>query len=129
LGTDNLQTVADADQWNFQHLTAKIGDGTIAPPLLKVIFLRTGTQWKNTIQLSLGGVTYNDLQLSFRDNAATRGDCRSTIPVISFTGGALTGTINLDVVLKTTGHFMIGLRAIDGSANKSMFEMEWKIVV
>jgi hypothetical protein len=50
LGTDSLQNVADADQWNFQHLTAKIGDGTIAPPLLKVIFLRAGTQWKNTIQ-------------------------------------------------------------------------------
>ena len=128
LGTDSIQNVADADQWNFQHLTSKAGDPTLAPPLTKLIFLRAGTQWKNSIQIAIGGATYNDLQLSFRDNAATRGDCRATIPVIAFTGGALTNTITLDVVLKTPGHFMMGLRAIDTLGNKSMFEMEWVVV-
>ena len=127
LGTDNLQNVADADQWNFQHLTGKGGDTTITLPLLKVIFLRGGAQWKNSIRLTLGGATYNDLQLSFRDNAATRGDYRGTIPVISFTGGNLTATITLEVVLKTFGEYTMGLRAYDGS-NISMFEMEWIVV-
>jgi hypothetical protein len=67
-GMDRLQKVADAEQWMFEHLTAKIGDGTMALPLLKVTFFRADTQWKNTIQLCLGGATYNDQQLSYRDN-------------------------------------------------------------
>jgi hypothetical protein len=128
LGTDSFQCIEYANQWNFDHLTAKVGDALMALPLLKVIFLRAGTQWKNMVRLNLGGATYNDLQLSFRDNAATRGDSRGTIPVVSFTGGNLTGNITLEVTLERTGHFMMGLRAIDGSSNKSMYEMEWKVV-
>jgi hypothetical protein len=127
-GSDSLQNVADADDWNLEHRTAIIGDPLLAKCLQKLIFLHAGTQWKNTIQLSLGGAVYNDLQLSFRDNLATRGDCKGTIPVLAFTGGALSGTINLDVVLKLTGHFMMALRATDGSGNKSVFEMEWVVV-
>lgn len=127
LGTDDLQKVADAQQWNFQHLTAKL-DATVPPPLKKLLFLRGGVQWKNQITLTLGGATYNDLQLSFRDNAATRGDAQGTIPVISFTGGNLTGSITLEVVLKQFGRFKMGLRAIDGSSNNSMFEMDWVVV-
>ena len=57
LGTDNLQNVTDADQLNFQHLTGKGGDTTIALPLLKVIFLRGGAQWKNPIRLTFGEYT------------------------------------------------------------------------
>jgi hypothetical protein len=40
----------------------------------------------------------------------------------------LTGNITLEVTLERTGHFMMGLRAIDGSSNKSMYEMEWVVV-
>jgi hypothetical protein len=128
LGTDSFQCIEWANQWNFDHLTAKVGDALIALPLLKVIFLRAGTQWKNMIRLNLGGATYNDLQLSYRDNAATRGDSRGTIPVVSFMGGNLTGNITLEVTLKQPGHYMMGLRAIDGSSNRSMYEMEWIVV-
>ncbi len=128
LGTDSLQCVEYANQWNFDHLTAKVGDSLMALPLLKVVFLRAGTQWKNIVRLNLGPATYNDLQLSYRDNAATRGDAQGTIPVISFTGGNLTGNIILEITLKRAGHFMMGLRGIDGSSNRSMYEMEWKVV-
>ena len=127
LGTDQLQNVADGQQWNFQHLTGKI-DSTVAPCMTKVIFLRGGTEWKNQIGISLGGATYNDLQLTYRDNAGTRGDAQGTVPVIAFTGGNLTGNIVLEVVLKRFGHFKMGLKGKDGSNNHSIFEMEWVVV-
>ena len=91
------------------------------------MFLRGGTQWINKIGINLGVATYNDLQLSFRDNGATRGDAQGTIPVISFTGGNWTGNILLEVVLKTFRHFSMGLRGYDGTHN-SMYEMEWVVV-
>lgn len=128
LGVDSYQCVEWANQWNFDHLTAKVGDSLTALPLLKLAFLRAGTQWKNIMRLNLGPATYNDLQLSYRDNAATRGDAQGTIPVISFTGGNLTGNVILEITLKRTGHFMMGLRGIDGSSNRSMYEMEWIVV-
>ncbi len=126
LGTDNLQRVADADQWNFSHLTRN-SSATLAPPLTKVIFLRGGTNWEMSIPINFGGATYNDLQLSFRDNAGTRGDFAGTVPAITFQG-LFTGSQTLAVTLKSFGRVSMGLRAIDLSANWSMFEMEWIIV-
>lgn len=119
-----MQNVADADQWN-NRLTAKI-DSTVAIPLRKVIFLRGGTSWKMRIPIDFGGSTYTDIQLSFRDNAATRGDAQGTWPVIQF-GGSFTGVCTLEVVIKTMGRVSIGLRAVTGGTT-SMFEMEWMIV-
>lgn len=128
LGAENFQIVADADQWNFQALTAKVGDSLNQSQLNKLMFLRGGKKWKMRIGINLGSAKYNDLQLSFRDNAATSGDVQGTIPVIVFTGENLTGNIILEVVLKLFGHFSMCLRAIDGSSNKSMFEIEWVVV-
>lgn len=126
LGTDNLQRVADADQWNFSHLTRN-SSATLAPPLAKVIFLRGGADWEMSIPINFGGATYNDLQLSFRDNAGTRGDFAGTVPVIAFSG-IYTGAQTLTVTLKSFGRMSMGLRTIDQSANWSMFEMEWIVV-
>lgn len=124
LGSDNQQMVADADQWNFQHVTAKV-DSSIAIPLRKLIFLRGGIQWSNRIPIDFGGSTYTDLQLSFRDNASTRGDAQGTWPVIKFTG-SFTGLCTLEVVLKKMVRVSIGLRAVTGGTT-SMFEMDWAI--
>jgi hypothetical protein len=66
--------------------------------------------------------------LSFRDNAATRGDFAGTIPVISFTGMNYTGNTSLEVTLKQLGTVIMGLRAINAAGDYSMFEMEWHIV-
>ena len=81
--TDNQQMVSDAKQWNFLHQTADTS-AYLALPLRKIIFLRGGSQWTNVIGLSLGGASYANLQLSFRDNATTRGDYAGTYPVIDF---------------------------------------------
>ncbi len=127
LGTDSLQNVADAAQWNFGHITRNSG-ATLAPPLAKVIFLRAGTDWEMSIPLNLGGATYNELELRYRDNAGTRGDYAGTVPVIAFQG-IFTGSQTLAVTLKNTGRVSMGLRGIDQSGNWSMFEMEWIVVL
>lgn len=69
----------------------------------------------------------SNIQLSFRDNAGTRGDQSGTIPVISFTG-SFTGSKNLVLTLKQLGHVVMGLRAIDSLGAWSMYESEWIIV-
>lgn len=129
--TDNQQMVSDALQWNFKHQTADTSAYS-ALPVRKIIFLRGGNQWAMDIPLSLGASSYPNLQLTFRDNATTRGDYAGAYPVIDFSNSAtpFTGNVNLRVILKTTGHVSMVLRAIDNGAPAvwSMFEMEWVIV-
>ncbi len=126
LGTDSQQHVADAAQWNFQHLSGNTG-ATLALPLQKVIFLRGGTDWEMAIPLSLGASTFVNFQLSFRNNAGTRGDCAGTIPAIEFSG-TFNGVITLSVTLKQLGAATMGLRGIDALGQWSMYESEWIIV-
>ncbi len=127
-GTDSGEKVADAEQWNFGHLTAITGDTLIALPMQKVIFLRGGREWNNVITIDIGGGgTYHDLQLTFRDNAGTRGDAQGTIPVIAFTGDVST-RFALTVTLQQAGHFNMALKALDAGGNPSMFEMEWVVM-
>ena len=125
LGTDNIQKVADASQWNFQHLTASLSAATPLP-LQKIIFLRGGTEWQNTIVINFGGSTYTEVQLGYLENAATRGDKQGTYPVVSWTG-SFTGTVSLTVTFKHSGRYNVGLWAKSGS-NYSMFEMQWVVV-
>ena len=127
LGTDNFQMVANAAQWNFQHQTANTA-ATLAPPMRKLVYLRYGTMWQMKIPLSLGGITVDDVQLSFLDNAGTRGDYAGAIPVISFPG-TFSGTVNLIVTLKQPGQVSMGLRVIDAATSDwSMFESDWVVV-
>ena len=130
LHNDDILTVNNAAQWNFDHQTANT-TATNPPPLRKVLFLRGGTEWEMQIGLSLGAQTYSDLQLSFRDNAATPGNFSSggtgTIPVILFPS-ALTGSTTLKVSLKMFGTFIMAISARDGLGTSSMFEMEWIVV-
>jgi len=121
-GSDNLQNVADAKQWNFDHLTRN-SSSSLALPLQKSIFVRPGTDWLMAIPLGLGGSTYTELQLSFLDNAGTSGDAQGTIPVITFTG-SFTGSVTLNVTLKVPGNYRVGLWAKSGSTY-SMFDMQW----
>jgi hypothetical protein len=114
---------------NFSHQSADIVT-SVAPPLRKVLFLKAGTAWENSIQITLsGGGNYDQFYLSFRDNNATRGDMTGTVPTIAWTGLSLSGTITLAVVLKSTGRANMGLVMRNStSGDWSMFEMEWNIV-
>ena len=71
---------------------------------------------------------YVNFELSYRDNAGTRGDAQGTVPVISFSGTSFTDPLVLYVTLKQVGHVSMGLRAIDNAGNWSMYESEWIIV-
>ncbi|MBS1902878.1 MAG: hypothetical protein JSS75_04170 [Bacteroidetes bacterium] len=126
LGTDNLQNVADAAQWNFLNLTANLASST-AIPLRKVLFLRAGTKWQMKISLDFGASTYTEVQLGFLDSAATRGDAQGTFPVVDWTG-SFTGVVDLYVTLRFGGAFNIGVWAKSGT-NYSMFDMRWIAVV
>lgn len=126
LATDSQLTVNHANQFNFSH-ELRNQSALLAPPLQKVIFARAGTQWENQIGIAFGGVTYNDLQLSFRDNAGTRGDAEGTIPVISWTG-SFTGNSNLSLVFKEPGHVFLMIRAISSTGDWSAFELEIEVI-
>ncbi len=126
LATDSGLAINNANQFNFGH-ELRNQSVLLAPPLQKVIFARAGTEWENLITLALGGVTYTDLQLSFRDNAGTRGDAQGTIPVISWTG-SFTGNQQLELVFKRKGQAVLMLRAINAAGDWSAFEMEIEVI-
>ncbi len=130
LHTDDQLAVAQAFQWNFSHQTANLLT-TNPIPLRKMIFLRGGTDSVMTFNIALGAATYNDLQISFRDNAATpgmfTGTGNGTIPAFLFTG-PLTGTVAMQVTLNMLGTFVMAISARDTLGNSSMFEMEWVVV-
>lgn len=125
LGTDNIQNVADAAQWNLAHLTA-LNSSTVPIPLRRTIFLRAGTTWRNRITLT-NSATIQDPQLSFLNNAATRGDMQGTVPVIGWTGSYTAGTLTLDVVLRQAEKVRMGFWFVSGGAYY-MFDMQWFIV-
>lgn len=124
LGTDSQQKVEDAAQWNFSHLTWN-DDSELAPPLRRTIFLRAGDEWINRIPFTISGMTPTNMQLSFLDNAATRGDTQGTWPVIDFTGSFVGGT--LDVTLLRASVYRMGLLFTNGSTFE-MLDMDWLVV-
>jgi hypothetical protein len=125
-GTDSAQKNEDALQWNFQHKTW-YGTDPIAIPLRELLFLRSGNEWKMKFGLSFASA-WTMVMLSFRNNAATRGDDQGTIPVIKFGSGSFSGNYELELTLQNiTGQFMMGLVGRQGS-HSSMFEMEWVLV-
>lgn len=83
--------VEEAAQWTLAHQGGNF-NATTAPPLRRVLFLRGGRQWKNVLNFNLGGITASEVQLSFRDNAASSGNftgsASGSIPVIKWTGPA-----------------------------------------
>jgi hypothetical protein len=127
LETTNAQMVADAAQWNFDHLTAYLGP-TVPTPVNKSLYLRGGDQWRMDIPLSLGYLSYTELQLSILSNIGTRGDCQGTIPAVIFNSRTYSGSVTLRVSLKKLGVFSIGIRAIDTNGYYSMFSSTWNVV-
>ncbi len=126
--SDNEQMVFDALAWNMAHQKTTDFASTTAPPLRKTIFMRAGEEWTNTLALTLpASPTFTELQLSFLDNAATRGDAQGTVPVFKFSANApYAGAATIDMVLKKRGRFQLGLMGIDTASTPdwSMFELD-----
>jgi hypothetical protein len=123
LESDNLERVAAAAEWNFQHLSAYISPN-LAPPLQKVIFLRAGPAWQMNVPIDLGYRSYAVLELSLLSNAGTRGDCQGSIPSVVFAANIYRGIVTLQITLKTIGQFVLGIRATDSNGYYSMFELD-----
>ena len=127
-GTDSGQNVSDADQWNFSHKTVNTAS-SLAPPLKKIVFMKAGIQWTNQLPLTFPvSPAFVDLQLSFMENAATRGDVQGTFPVIRWNTTTYTGIVLLNLILKRTGRFSLGLVGINNNSSPgpgwSMFELD-----
>ena len=132
LHTDNMAAVEDAYQWAFSHLTWD-SNPLLAPSLRTLLFMRAGEEWQMTIPLNFGTFIYPSVEISLLENAATRGDCQGTIPVIAFNVRNYTGQIGLRLTFKNiTGRFRIGIRAIGGPvynpSNWYMWETELMLV-
>ena len=125
LETDNLQMVADADQWNFNHKTW-LDSSALAIPLRTKIFLRGGVQWLNQIDLHSSGNPIQEVQLSFLDNAATRGDQQGTVPVIKWTGLGVID-VPLSLTFRMYGEVPIGLWLYDGTSYQ-MLELDITLI-
>lgn len=128
--TDNLMKVEDAEQWNLAHQGGNF-TSSVAPPLRRIVFLRGGREWRNELFLNFGPTVYNDVQLSFRDNAASSGNFSSggsaTVPAYKWSG-AFTAAPALSVSLKQFGRFLMALKLTDSLGNNTMWEMEWIVV-
>lgn len=125
---DNILTVNNAAQWTVARQLINVA-ANIPPSMQKVAFARGGVQWQMTMPIAFGGSSYDNVQLSFRDNVASAGDflnsATGSIPVFSFSG-TFTGNNNLLITFKQMGRFVLGLVARNTSTgNYSMFEMEF----
>lgn len=124
--TEQKQMVFDATSWNFQNKSTNTA-ASVAPPLRKVIFVRSGLEWINTVPLALGSSPdFTELQLSLLENAATRGDMQGSIPVFRWASGPFLGSVLLQLVFRIPGRYALGLVGINNASAPewSMFELD-----
>ncbi|NQW29739.1 MAG: hypothetical protein HQ472_04425 [Ignavibacteria bacterium] len=124
--SDQQQMVFDAESWNMLNKTSNVAS-TVAPPLRKTVFVRAGVQWYNSIPIGLGSSpAFTELQLSFLENAATRGDMQGTVPVYRWASGPYSGPSQLNLVFRNTGRFTLGLLGINNNSTPdwTMYELD-----
>jgi len=128
LGTDNLQNVAEAAQWNFLNITGNLAASN-AIPLRKVFFARRGSQFQLNIPMTSSATTIVDMVLSFRFNLGTSGNVGATaptVPVIAWRGYNNSGPFTLSLTFNNTVHGKQSLVVWtkDNGGNYAVFELE-----
>ena len=125
--SDNLQMVGDAQMWTMQNKMVNVSTD-VPPPLHRLAFVRGGTQWKNTLLLDVAtGLDY--IELSYLQNAGTRGDAQGTVPVIRFEGPIGAAASPLEITFKRKGLVSLGLKTVvTSSGDEAMFELDLQIV-
>ncbi len=130
----DFDAIEQALTWNGLHQMT-VPNALLPLSVSKIIFLKAGTQFVNTIFLDwTGGTTSSsDVEISFRDNSTTSGIFQNagtgTMPVFSFGASSYGGTGRaLTLSLLRTGRFPMAMRLIDSSGNYSMFEMDWIVL-
>jgi len=129
LDNTDASTGVDALIWTFNHQMVNTS-ANIPASLSRVVFLRYGFIWDCQVEINFGGSTYNNVQLTVRDNLGTSGQflngATGSIPVISF-GNGITGNQILHVSLLRPGTYSMVLIMQTGG-NWSAFEMEWIVI-
>lgn len=125
--SDNGQYVGEAMMWSQQHKMVNVAS-SVPAELQKMAFLRGGERWKNALEVNVG-VDLDWMQISFLENAGTRGDAQGAIPVIRVTGPILSGPQVLNVTTKNSGTVSIGIKTkATASGDIAMWETDWVIV-
>jgi hypothetical protein len=118
-------TIVDCQQWTFNHQMTN-ASANIPPALSKVAYTRAGKNYDNQIEINFGASTYNNVQLTMRDNQGTSGTFLNgsvgSIPAFSF-GNGITGNQILHLTIPQTGVYSMVLVMLL-SGNWSVFEME-----
>ncbi len=131
--TEQGEKVADAAQWMFDHKTMYTGsvseprEPQVAPPATRVLYMRAGSEWKNTV-----GIRFSDnlsnVQLTFTRNLMTRGDEQGTYPVLSFGSYLQETTKNLILTFSTPGIYSFALCGRDGNDDSVCLELDiWAV--
>lgn len=121
--TDSGQMVGDAQMYTMQHKMVNVSS-SVPPPLHKLAFVRSGIQWKNTLLIDVG-VDLDYMQLSFLENAGTRGDAQGQVPVIKFDGPIVNGQHILVLTLEYPMAISLGLMTLAAvSGDKAMMELD-----
>jgi hypothetical protein len=121
--TTNPDQAAKVAAMNAQTLMANLN----APPPLKNLVFLYGNQegslkYEMDIPLNLGANTYNSIQISLLDNAATKGDEHGNFQVFDFGSGSWTGVNTLKLIFNgVIGEYKIGIRINDTSNNTSIY--------
>jgi hypothetical protein len=125
--TDDQQMVYNASAYTQANVQSTAFSTGYAPPLRKIVYCRSGIEWRNSIPLTFpSSPAIVEVQLSFLDNAATRGDSAGTVPVFTFLSGSFVVAPSLQIVLKRSGRYSLGLLTIDNNspAGYGMFELD-----
>lgn len=123
LRSDDMLTVANAQQWNFRHQT--IGEIQELPlPVRNWVFVRPGSKWQMSIPLNLGEQDFSNLELSYLASASTVGSFRERVPVIEFLSPPK-GEVELRFSLSRPCAGYVGLRGIDQKGRISLLPMRW----
>jgi hypothetical protein len=123
-------TSQDAVQWAFAHQMVNVG-ANIPIALNSLAFLRAGAIMDNQIEFAFGGSTFNNVQLTFRDNIGTSGQflnaATGSVPVISY-GSGFTGNTVLHISFFQPGVYQMVLIAQVGAGAWVAFPMEWVVI-
>jgi hypothetical protein len=129
LDTTDATTQAYANQWNASHQMVNVANN-IPPTLSKVAFLKAGPNWDNAIGINFGASSYNNVQLTLRDNLGTSGQflngSTGSIPAFLY-GNSITGVQIMHVTVAMPGVYSVVLGMLL-SGNWSTFEMEWIVL-
>jgi hypothetical protein len=115
------------------NMHTKMFNSTAPLPLRNLLFCYGNqegkTEYEMNFVLDLGGITYNLIQISILENAATLGDAHGNIEVIDFGIGPFTGMQTLSLVISGYyGLLNLGIRFEKNDNTSYLYEMKLMVL-